>query len=116
MVDWQRDRCGRGRRPGRHSGLQRPDHYASYADVSVTGVYDAVALVGGEKVGGLVGDLFGGSVAASYAAGSVEGDYDIGGLAGRNSRGTITASYATGSVDGDEAVGGLVGNGTSGPP
>ena len=83
---------------------------ASYAAVSVTGLYDFDTRVSGIQVGGLVGILRGGSVVASYATGRVDGDFYVGGLVGDTMGGAITASYATGVVeDGEGWVGGLVG-------
>ena len=61
----------------------------------------------GDNVGGLVGQN-NDTVKNSYATGSVEGDREVGGLVGENTD-TVTDSYATGSVEGDSNVGGLVG-------
>ena len=68
-------------------------------------------------VGGLVGQMFNGSITASYATGVVAGgshaEGRAGGLVGLQSGGAITASYVTGVVDGGggrtDYVGGLVG-------
>jgi hypothetical protein len=65
---------------------------------------------GNERVGGLVGENYGGQVENSYATGSVEGNGRVGGLLGENNMlGIVENSYATGSVNGDNRVGGLVG-------
>jgi len=67
---------------------------------------------GTSDVGGLVGDMNGGSLTNVYATGSVTGTTsDVGGLIGYMAAGTVTDSYATGSVTGESAsVGGLIGD------
>ena len=65
-------------------------------------------VTGGQRVGGLVGYSFEGTVMGSYATGSVMGASNVGGLVGY-SEGTVMGSYATGSVMGASNVGGLVG-------
>ena len=69
---------------------------------------------GGERVGGLVGQLFDAETDAGTIQNCVShvdvtsvGD-EVGGLVGRNGD-TVTESYATGSVEGTDGVGGLVG-------
>ena len=64
------------------------------------------SVMGGNKVGGLVGYHIQGPITDCYSSASVSGD-NTGGLVGRNS-GTITNCYATGSIFGDNC-GGLVG-------
>ena len=101
------------------------------------GVED-VNMIGGARVGGLVGCSYGiisncfatgkvsqtdppagtgvgglvgknfGTITGSHAACQVDGDQRIGGLVGWNI-GTIIDSYANGTVNGDRDVGGLVG-------
>ena len=71
-----------------------------------------VDIIGGEDIGGLVGDNEG-TITNSYATGSIAGDDDIGGLVGDN-EGTLTNSYATGSIAGNEDIGGLVGHNDGG--
>lgn len=62
-------------------------------------------------MGGLVGYLNGGTVAASYSTGEVTGThFNIGGLVGV-SQGVIRNSYSLGDVTGSSSVGGLVGRG-----
>ncbi|MDR9431709.1 MAG: GLUG motif-containing protein [Natronomonas sp.] len=73
----------------------------------------------GEKVGGLVGQLYRGTITRSSASGTVDAPdaTHVGGLVGyadgteSNNRRvrTIRESYATGDVTGNESVGGLVG-------
>nr|MBP9004233.1 PASTA domain-containing protein [Candidatus Hydrogenedentota bacterium] len=72
------------------------------------------SIMGGYKVGGLVGGNYDGTLTSCYATGSVTATGDsarAGGLVGLNS-GTLTSCYATGSVSasGNPAyAGGLVG-------
>ncbi|PWR17904.1 hypothetical protein DKG74_20285, partial [Zavarzinia aquatilis] len=85
---------------GRNAGLIARAH----AGGAVTGRY---------AVGGLVGDIFKGSIDDSYATGAVTAALGTaGGLAGQtinNFTLSITNSYATGAVTGPNRVGGLVG-------
>ena len=77
-----------------------------------------MAVGDSDRVGGLVGRNFDGTITASYATGAVNGGDgggdDVGGLVGWNKFSAITASYATGAVDGgdgdEDDVGGLVGD------
>ncbi len=73
---------------------------ASYSTARVTTIY--------QNAGGLVGELFSGTVLASYATGAVTATENVGGLVGYN-RGAVVGSYATGAVTGTTDVGGLVG-------
>ena len=67
------------------------------------------SVSGDEYVGGLAGEVKGGSyVIASHSSAQVNGDVGVGGLVGVN-RFLISGSYATGPVSGDSGVGGLVG-------
>ncbi len=80
-------------------------------DVHVLGGY----VRGGERVGGLIGNTFGGSITASYATGDVSGNNHIGGLIGFNDDDSrIFKSAATGNVSGDDYVGGLIGHNSYG--
>ena len=63
--------------------------------------------VGGNNVGGLVGENLG-TISACYATGNTTGTSSVGGLVGISS-GTIRACYATGTSMGTSNVGGLVG-------
>jgi len=81
---------------------------ASAASATISGSHAAVAVTGGNYVGGLIGEN-GGTIQSSYATGAVNGAAQVGGLAGASSGGTIIDSYATGNVSGGSAVGGLVG-------
>lgn len=67
-----------------------------------------------EYVGGLVGQLYQGTVTTSDATVDVDAanSLSVGGLVGYNDEGEVTQSYATGNVTGNESVGGLVGNNT----
>ena len=70
-----------------------------FGSITIQGSYStaSVRVSGnptGVDIGGLVGDLSGGSIIASYATGTVSGGTgSIGGLVGKASGGTITASY-----------------------
>ena len=82
----------------------------------IHGSFAAVAVSGGERLGGLVGRHYGVMVSASYAAGTVSGSgNERGALIGRNwgSGNRIKAVYATGRVAGSSSSG-LTGN-TGGP-
>ena len=80
---------------------------ASYSTASVRVSGDPT----GVDIGGLVGELSGGSIIASYAAGAVAGGTgSIGGLVGKASGGTITASYCDTSAT-DQAN--CIGSGTT---
>ncbi len=87
---------------------------ASSSNIANIGLLD-VRIVGGDDVGGLVGDNTG-SIMNSYATGSVSGNNQIGGLVGRSGsvNSSITNSYARGSVSGTSDVGGLVGTDNGG--
>ena len=68
------------------------------------------AIVTGETfVGGLVGEIFYGTVNNSYFTGSITGEVNVGGMVGYNLQGTVRSCHSTGSVIGTDAVGGLVG-------
>ncbi|MEM4258709.1 MAG: GLUG motif-containing protein [Candidatus Thermoplasmatota archaeon] len=60
-------------------------------------------------VGGLVGEMYYGSVSGCYASCSVSGDDAVGGLFGYIWNVNVSGCYATGSVSGDKRVGGFVG-------
>ena len=65
---------------------------------------------GGVKIGGIVGDLYGGTVTGCYYHGTVQGDEDVGGVIGHSSYGTVTNCRFEGSVSGAQNVGGVIGN------
>lgn len=74
---------------------------SSSATGPVTGFHD---------VGGLVGQLGGGSITRSFASGDVLGLAYVGGLVGFLEAGLIQGSWATGTVNGTgKEIGGLVG-------
>ncbi len=63
-----------------------------------------------ERVGGLAGCNWQGTISRCYAVTSVSGEYKVGGLVGYNvGVGTITNCYSSGDVSGWSKVGGLVG-------
>ncbi|MBN1456655.1 MAG: hypothetical protein JW912_02245, partial [Sedimentisphaerales bacterium] len=66
-------------------------------------------VTGGDDVGGLVGDLYWGSIYDCSSTGSVNGDEGIGGLVGDCYVGEVINCYSTSSVTGNSAVGGLAG-------
>ena len=117
-------------------GLNEGTVALSYADVSLAGIDNDGASLGGlvgynaggtitssyatgsvtnfrNAAGGLVGYNTG-TITSSYATGAVVGEGDAGGLVGDNGGGSITSSYATGAVAGTNSTGGLVGNNTAG--
>jgi|GEM_PF-2558783 len=81
----------------------------SGAMVQNLGVVNA-EVKGASYVGGVAGDVNGGTVQNCYATGSVTGNESVGGVAGYVSySSTVQNCYATGSVSGNEFVGGVVG-------
>ena len=81
------------------------------------GTVENVRLTGPEVtgrggVGGLVGEITGGSVSGSVVReGPVAGEFGVGGLVGITARGDVsTSAVRGGTVAGREAVGGLVGD------
>ena len=76
--------------------------------------YALGSVIGGEDVGGLVGDNDYGEIYSSYAQGRVTGRRNVGGLAGSN-HGVIATSYAANTIEEDTSssynklFGGLVG-------
>jgi filamentous hemagglutinin family protein len=77
--------------------------------VNNLGVANAT-VSGGKSVGGLIGQMNGGSIGNSYVTGAISGTSFTGGLAGSGA-GTITNSYASGTVSASVGsyFGGLVG-------
>ena len=76
---------------------------------AIIGSHTSGSVSGDEYVGGLAGEVKGGSyVIASHSSAQVTGDAGVGGLVGVN-RFLISGSYATGAVSGGSGVGGLVG-------
>jgi hypothetical protein len=63
-----------------------------------------------DRVGGLVGNNFQGTIQKATASGSVTGTEQVGGLVGKNNRGDVTTTRASGSVNGTREAGGLVGD------
>ncbi len=68
-------------------------------------------LEGKSSIGGLIGDLYGGSVLDSHADVDVDGSKStrVGGLIGQAQDALISESYAVGDVDGGTETGGLIG-------
>jgi hypothetical protein len=69
-----------------------------------------VAVNGDDRVGGLVGYLYEGSVTSSSVSGTVSGADYVGGLVGYSSGGEISRSSSSANVEGEWKVGGLVGD------
>ena len=65
-------------------------------------------IKGGNRVGGLCGWNYDGTVNNCYNTGKVTGSNDVGGVCGTND-GTVTNCYNTGSVTGSSQVGGVCG-------
>jgi alpha-tubulin suppressor-like RCC1 family protein len=59
--------------------------------------------------GGLVGEVYEGTIKNSYSTGEVSGEYICGGLVGDTNNSITENSYSTGKVVGSSNVGGLVG-------
>ena len=71
-----------------------------------------VNIVGQDYVGALIGDMVNGSTADVLATGTVtgiSGVYGIGGLIGQMNGGTLQEAYNGASVNGPSNVGGLIG-------
>ncbi len=81
-------------------------------DGLITACYATGSIIGGQRVGGLVGENYYGTVNNCYTNSLVSGGTtefsNVGGLVGEND-GIISACYTTGSNDGSSNVGGLVG-------
>ena len=71
---------------------------------------EEVKITGWYHVGGLVGQIYPGTITSCYTTGTVTGRDSVGGLIGSNIEGTITSCYTTGAVTGRGSVGGLVGH------
>ena len=82
---------------------------------TLSGVNTASGTVTGKvSVGGLIGEMLGGTVDGATATGNVSGTHSVGGFVGRTEQTatqmtTIQNSTATGDVTGGEAIGGFVG-------
>lgn len=74
---------------------------SSYSSANVTST--------GDNIGGLVGQLFYGTLESSYSSGTVNGGNQVGGLIGRNFGGDVSNCYSESSVTGTDQTGGLVG-------
>ena len=81
--------------------------YLSGTGSFVDNCYSSGVIFGADEVGGLIGDVYLGTVTDSYSTASVDGEM-TGGLIGYLS-GEISNCYSTGEVTGTEYVGGLVG-------
>ncbi|MCL2290892.1 MAG: InlB B-repeat-containing protein, partial [Bacteroidetes bacterium] len=78
-------------------------------DGTITNCYVIGNLTDAQQIGGLVGGNWG-TISNCYFTGNVTGTYEqAGGLVGENLYGTISNCYAIGNVTGENYVGGLVG-------
>ena len=68
----------------------------------------SVTIRGRERVGGLAGNVWQGTISDSYVTGDIVGVNSVGGLVGL-SDGIVTDSYSTAAVSGRHRVGGAVG-------
>ena len=64
-----------------------------YNEGIIMSSYSTAEVKGNECVGGLVGQIYFGSIASSYSAGKVGGTSAVGGLVGDNWNGNITSSF-----------------------
>jgi hypothetical protein len=85
-------------------------------NITKVGVVDVNIIGTGNCVGGLVGNVYFGTISQCYSTGSVKGFSDyVGGLVGKNfspyyySPAVIKQCYSTALVKGNQSVGGLVG-------
>ncbi len=69
-----------------------------------------VNISGNNRVGGILGFTYYGSVVGCYSTGNVFGNDEVGGLVGRIT-GSILESYSTATVSGNKYLGGLLGYG-----
>jgi len=71
-----------------------------------------IDVTGSSQVGGLAGEINGGTITRSYVTGKITSTGErAGGLVGSISSGTVTESYSAAAVAGNNAAGGLVGYG-----
>ncbi len=83
--------------------------YVNGADIRNLGI-DEASITGNNRVGGLAGYIFFGTIGGVSFEGTVEGHSYVGGLAGyTNSNSTVTNTCAGGNVSGETYVGGLTG-------
>jgi len=74
-----------------------------------------INVAGAWTVGGLVGEVYSGTIVSCYTTGTVSGNgSNVGGLAGSNYSSAVASSYSDASVNGVSYVGGLVGQSFSG--
>jgi hypothetical protein len=75
----------------------------------VSNSYSIDSVSGHNRVGGLVGQSYDGTISNSHSTGSVTGIEDVGGLVGWHAD-VVRNSYSSCNVTGGEDVGGLVGD------
>lgn len=78
----------------------------------ISGSHSIAAVSGSERIGGLVGHNWSGTVAGCHAGGMVSATTtDVGGLIGQNEMGTVSHCHASATVTGDwHSIGGLIGD------
>ena len=70
-----------------------------------------INVIGGNRVGGLVGNCYISSISNCFTSGIIEGFSSVGGLVGRSRYNCIIANcYSTSTVNGYNHVGGLIGS------
>lgn len=95
---------GLGEIQGGLAGLSRNSVISeSYSAVQIEPIGQSSSIVGG-----LVGNLYNGSISNSYAIDNISGGSTIGGLVGKNDGGEISYCYSNAVVTGKEKTGGLV--------
>ncbi len=76
----------------------------------ITDCHSNGVVTGGKQVGGLVGSLRNGSLTNCHSGAAVTGDEQVGGLVGFSWHSTVDGCHSDGPVTGDESVGGLMGD------
>ena len=71
------------------------------------------SVTGKDRVGGVVGYNYSGSIRNCSSGVTVKGESDVGGIAGKN-LGTVAKCYNVAEVTGKDMVGGIVGSNTDG--
>jgi hypothetical protein len=88
-----------------------------YIDKSVVKnikIYASFIKGGNERIGGLVGKSYYGTVINNIFKGAVNGSGEIGGIVGGNEYGTISNCYSEGAMNGGAQIGGIVGRSSGG--
>jgi hypothetical protein len=86
---------------------------ARSGNTTLTNVYANGTVAGNtSSIGGVAGDLNGGSITESFSAGTVDGENatSVGGVVGLATSGDVFSSYSLSDVSGDDRIGGVVGD------